>query len=77
VKVRFWTDTLAGKGKISPKHAWTAGVVRIEGNEAHGIKPHRPRPFNSLMEIPDAIERVLTRHGIVLHASGKMRKYLT
>jgi hypothetical protein len=28
------------------------------------------------MEIPAAIERVLLEHGITLHMSGKVRKYI-
>ncbi len=77
VKVRFWTDDMAGKGEIVPKNAWTAGVVRIDRNDVHGIKPGKPRHFNTTMEIPAMIERVLIEHGISLHPSPKMRKYLT
>lgn len=76
VKVRFWTNNIAGKGKVSPKHGRTGGVVRMEGNEAHGIKPGKPRPFNSLMEIPAVIERVLIEHGVSLHRNRKLRKYI-
>lgn len=76
VKVRFWTNNLAAKGKVVPRSARVGGVVRMQSNEAHGIKAGRPRPFNSLMEIPAAIERVLIEHGIRLHASRKMRKYI-
>jgi hypothetical protein len=78
IKVRLWTDDLAnGKGMIRPKHAWSAGVVRIESNDAHGIVPLRPLPFNSLSEIPGKIEKVLIDHGIVVHPSGRMAKYLS
>ena len=60
VKIRFWTNDIANKGGyISPKHAWTSGVVRMERNESHGIVPGYPSPFNSLMEIPMVIEKVL------------------
>src|SRR5690242_11074474 len=76
VKVRFWTDDIADKGEILPKHGWTSGVVRIEGNTTHGIKPSKPRPFNSLLDLPLAIERVLLDYGIVLHPSRKMSKYV-
>jgi len=35
VKLRFWTNNLAGKsGQIIPKHAWSSGVVRIEPNKS-------------------------------------------
>lgn len=77
VRVRFWTDEIAkGKGRIIPKHAWTSGVVRMQHNEPHGISPEYPIPFNSLMELPQVIERVLIQHGIKLHRLGKMAKYV-
>lgn len=77
VKIRFWTNEIADKkGSIVPKHAWTSGVVRIERNESHGIEPGYPRPFNSLMEIPSLIEKVLIQHGIKLHCDRKMEKYV-
>lgn len=77
VKVRFWTNEIAEKeGYIIPKHAWADGVVRIERNESHGIIPANPRPFNSLMEITLAIEKVLIQHGILLHRGRVMDKYI-
>lgn len=77
IKVRFWTDKIAPTpGKLLPKHARTSGVVRIEGNKSHGITPGRPRPFNSLLDVGAAIEKVLIDHGVVLHPSRRMRKYL-
>jgi hypothetical protein len=76
VKVRFWTDDIAAeKGKVVPKHAWAAGVVRIERNDAHEITPSQPVPFNSLLDLGTAIEKVLIEHGVVLHSSAKMKKY--
>lgn len=78
VKVRFWTDDIAiEKGKVIPKHAWTAGVVRIERNAAHEITPSQPVPFNSLLDLGTAIEKVLIQQGVVLHSSTKMKKYLS
>lgn len=77
VRVRFWTDEIAeGKGQIVPKHAWTSGVVRMQANKPHGIIPKNPRHFNSLMGLPQVIERVLIDHGIKLHRLGKMSKYI-
>lgn len=77
VKIRFWTDEMTGmKGYILPKHAWTAGVVRMERNDSHGIIPSNPRPFNSLMEIPTVIEKVLVQHGIKLHRIRRMVDYI-
>jgi len=76
IKIRFWTDDIAAeKEKVVPKHAWTANVVRIERNNAHGITPSQPVPFNSLLDLGTAIEKVLVGHGVVLHSSTKMKKY--
>jgi hypothetical protein len=78
VKLRFWTNDIShdqGKGVI-PKHAWTAGVVRIERNKSHDITPLNPRLFNSLLDIGAVVEKVLIEHGIVLHRSKKMKKYV-
>jgi hypothetical protein len=77
IKLRFWTDSIAEKGKIVPKHAWTSGVARIERNGAHGIDPGKPIPFNSLMEMGQAVEQVLIDHGVTLHPSRRDRKYIT
>ena len=77
VEVRFWTNDIAeGKGRIKPRHAWTIGAVRMERNESHGIIPGYPRPFNSLMEIPVLIEKILMEHEITLHRDKKMEKYI-
>jgi len=77
VKVRFWTNGMAReKGQIRPKHAWTSGVIRIERNEVHGIKPKPPVPFNSLMAIPTVIEQVLIENGVALHLDHNMSKYI-
>lgn len=76
VKVRFWTNDMAPtKGKVIPKHAWGAGVVRVEPNKAHGVIAGQPVPFNSLLELPWRIEQLLKQQGIVLHLSDQERKY--
>jgi hypothetical protein len=78
VKLRFWTDEIAeSEGNILPKHAWTSGVARMERNAAHGIVPQRPLVFHSLLDIGSVIEKALIEHGIELHVSRKMRKYVT
>ena len=77
VKVRFWTNDLADvPGKIIPKHAWASGVVRMAANKSHGIKPQNPVPFNYLMDLLYIVEKVLIKHGITLHSSDQMSKYL-
>ncbi len=77
VKVRFWTNDLAdGKDRIRPKHAWGSGVIRIDGNPSHGIVPKDPIMFNSMAEIPAKIEKVLIDHGVTIHKSARMKKYM-
>lgn len=76
VNVRFWTDELAEQGKVIPKHGWVHGVVHLETNPSHGIQPSKPIPFNSLMEIPVAIEELFIREGVTLHPNSRMRRYL-
>lgn len=77
VRVRFWTDDIAPKkGEIIPKHALTSGVVNVERNESHGIKPIRWLPFHSLLDLGAVIEKTLIAQGIVLHVGAKMGKYI-
>ncbi len=77
INVRLWTNDISPKkGEILPKHAWTSGVVRLEANKAHKIQPTNPTPFNSLMDLNAIIEKVLIRHGIVLHRSNRLKKYV-
>ena len=77
IKLRFWTNSIAkGEKKIIPKHALTSGVVRLERNESHGIKPGKPLPFHSLLSVGAVIEKALIEHGIQLHPSRRMRKYI-
>jgi hypothetical protein len=74
--IRFFTDDIAEEGKIMPKHGWTNGAVRMSSNPLHRLKPKGGRPFNSLMELPGVIEKVLIENGIVLHASRKTCKLI-
>jgi hypothetical protein len=77
ISLRFWTNDISDEpGKVVPKHAWTSGVVRIQGNESHGIVPGNPIPFHSLLDIGSVVEKVLLNHGIVLHPNTKMDKYV-
>ena len=77
VKLRFWTNEIAADaGEIIPRNAWTAGVVRMERNASHGIEPGHPKPFHSLLDVGAVVEKVLIEHGVVLHPSRKMKKYL-
>ncbi|HEX8200309.1 MAG TPA: hypothetical protein VF590_07465 [Isosphaeraceae bacterium] len=75
--VRFWTNDIAREpGTVIPKHAWASGTVGLNRNESHGIGPSEPIPFNTLMELPMAIETLLIREGISLHRNPRMRLYL-
>lgn len=77
VKIRFWTNKIAPQeGKVLRKHAWAGGVVRMEPNKSHGIVPLKPRVFHSLLDVGAVVEKVLIEHGVVLHRSTRMRKYL-
>jgi hypothetical protein len=77
VSLRFWTNDIAKqKGTIVPKHAWAAGVVRIQGNDSHGIISGNPKPFHSLLDVGSVVESVLMNHGITLHRSRRMKKYM-
>jgi hypothetical protein len=77
VSLRFWTNGIAkSKGEIVPKHAWAAGVVRVQGNESHGIISGNPRPFHSLLDVGAVVETVLLNHNITLHRSRRMKKYM-
>lgn len=77
VRLRFWTNDIADEpGKVIPKHAWTSGMVHVTPNETHGIGPDDPKPFQSLLDIGAVIEKMMIEHGIVLHHSRQMEKYI-
>src|SRR6185436_21013835 len=60
VRIRFWTDGIAEqKDTIIPKHAWDHGVVVMDINKSHGIAPKSPQPFNSLLDLQNALAKVL------------------
>jgi hypothetical protein len=77
LKVLFFTNGIARRrNAVLPGHGMTRGTVRMDRHIAHALGGGRARPFNSLMELPAAIERVLMDHGVTLHARGKMRRYM-
>jgi len=51
--------------------------VHVQKNDAHGIVPKNPRPFNSLLDLGSVLEAVLIEHGITLHLSDQMRRYFS
>ncbi|MBI3786901.1 MAG: hypothetical protein HY276_01480 [Ignavibacteriales bacterium] len=77
INVCLWTDNISSKkGEIIEKYARASGVVRLQANKAHKIRPKSPTPFNSLLELTAAIEKVLIQHDIKLYTSGKAQKYI-
>lgn len=77
VEVRFFTNNIAkGKSNVAKKHCWTNGMVRIQANKTHDIKPLPTSPFASLMDINAVIEKVLIKNQIKLHPSNRTRKYI-
>ena len=78
IRVRLWTDGIAdGKGLIRPKHAWSAGFVRVKPNKSHGVTTCPDLKFNSLMELPAVLEKIFIKHGITIHPIFRMQQYLS
>ena len=79
VRIKFWTDEIAagGNGHIIPKHAWDSGVVLITANPDHGIRSDtNPEILHSFLDLPSVVAKVLTDHGVTLHANRKLRKLI-
>ena len=78
VRIKFWTNQIAGdNGKVYPKHAWDAGVVMMSANNAHGIiTKGNPEILHSILDLPSVVAKVLTKHGVTLHAGRKSRKLI-
>jgi hypothetical protein len=76
VRIRFWTNNIAQKqGEIVPKHAWDSGMVAMERNESHGIRPAKPKPFHTLLDLPAMLEELMIENEIKFHPSRKTKKY--
>jgi hypothetical protein len=41
VTIRFWNMV---PGQVQPGHAWAAGTIYVQANEAHGIKSGEALP---------------------------------
>lgn len=54
----------------------TSGMVRVRANKLHGIKSSRPKAFNSLLDLGQAIEQTIKASGVKLHVSRGMKKYM-
>ena len=51
-------------------------MARLRANPSHGIEEEGTKvPFYTLLGIPGAVEKLLVRRGITIHASPKERKY--
>ena len=72
VHLYFWTNNIAGKNRIVPKHAWDSGTFMIEKNDAHGIEASYYN-FASMSELQPAIEKAFKKIGVKLHHSTKYR----
>jgi hypothetical protein len=78
ITLYFWTNDIAKqRNKIRPKHGRTAGMVRVEASKTHGIRAGKAIPFNSLGALPGVIEKAIIQHGIILHRSRAMKRYLS
>ena len=82
VRLMFWTDSLpTGDGawtgartskKILPKHAFPAGAVIFESNDAHDIQGTKdPVPFNDLSELVPKLLQEAKKQGVVFVPLGK------
>lgn len=78
VRVHFWTNGIAAReGEIKPGHCLASGSVHMTTNEAHGLKDKRQAKFNSIPQLPAAIEKAMISAGITVHTSRletKIRK---
>lgn len=70
VQINFWTDNIAPKGYIKPKHCWPSGMVTVPANPAHGIRSQDPIPFNKFEDLPDAIQQALEEAGVTAYRPG-------
>lgn len=70
VKVAFWTDDLDGR----PKQCRSSGTVSLSANARHGIAAGKAN-FDSIAGIGPAIESVLAKAGVTVHASTKAKAY--
>jgi hypothetical protein len=78
VRVHFWTNGIAAReGEIEPGQCWASGSVHVSTNEAHGLKDKHQAKFNSMAQLPAAIEKAMILAGITVYSSpleAKIRK---
>jgi hypothetical protein len=77
IRIKFWTNNIASsKGDVIPKTCWDCGMIVMEKNSLHGIKPQTPLPFPTFSSISRVIEKVLVQHGIKMKHGSKSSKLL-
>lgn len=75
IRVRFWTNGIAErKGYVLPRHCRAAGTVHVTTNETHGLKDEHNLKFNSMAELPAAIEKLMIGAGIKMRRSRREKK---
>jgi len=73
VNVRFTTNGLPKR----KANYWSTGFIDVTADPARGIDSRSgTHPFNSLAEIPAALEKLLIKSGIKVHPSKKLKKYI-
>jgi len=75
----FFTNGISSKaGRVVRRVCWDKGSVYPQGNERHQIKSTgNPKVFNSLAEIPAALQKSLIAHRIKIRPGSTSRKYLS
>lgn len=75
IRIKFFTNNIAKqKGNIIPKNCWDSGMIVMERNTLHDIRPNTPKPFPSLSALQADIEKVLIQHGINMRHSNRSKK---
>jgi hypothetical protein len=75
VRVRFFTDGHVPNDEVLPKHGHANGEVRVAGNPSHDIHPGEAIMFNSMAEMPYAVEKALRDNNIRIELSSRERRY--
>jgi hypothetical protein len=66
----------AVSGERHPPKSFSDGIVRIERDRLQGILHTKDVTFNSMLELPAAIEKALIGAEVKLHPSTRTRKYI-
>ena len=78
ITIYFFTKDLNPEAdKVLPRHAWDCGQVTLPANKLHGIRAGGQKRFRTLMHLGHAIEELLRKNRIILHAGRGSRKYMS